>query len=588
MTEEYKYDLFISYAREDHAWVKHYLHEPLLACILPDGKRPRIFLDNSELGIGAGENFIAALSEALQKTRRIIPVYSDHYFKKEMTLWELRKAFQLDPNGNKRLINPVLLSLSSEVQGKIPFEVNHIQYIDILKEPQWFERLRVNLDLAAQKQKLELKFLNTVPDTQVNLTLPEIKIALNNSGTGGGEEEIEITAKNAGLQGSLKKQTKEGVAVFSDLSCTTTCEKVTLKAMVTGYATVESNAFTVAPAPMLPRVEQGSKTVSVIEGTAERKDPDLIAIIAEEGVASGKYFQSGRSILLFTAENALVYDCLGKKLATVPVPEPLRLILADNCEIVLASWNGNVTLINDTGQWRSNGFRGSSGQFCIPADCSISSPYTVLGFWNGDIFRLGLAEEPVRIFNHPDGIQVLATFQTYIYFCDLKGVFHIVEDGKYLYSREIERTILKIELFGTRGILLVGEQAIYQLMFGRADIYQDDLNLSSIIFSLREGEYVTLLDRDGKGVRIDEELALQSQFYTTAGAKPICSEKKGQYSVFLYPDATRSLLFNDKIVYTHPFGIFCFDPTLEQIAMGTGKDVKLYKRPLLSKLSQVI
>ena len=29
--------LFISYAREDSEWVKHYLYEPLLKCTLPDG-----------------------------------------------------------------------------------------------------------------------------------------------------------------------------------------------------------------------------------------------------------------------------------------------------------------------------------------------------------------------------------------------------------------------------------------------------------------------------------------------------------------------------------------------------------------------
>ena len=38
---EFTYDIFISYAREDYAWVRNSLYTPLTQCLLPEADGPR-------------------------------------------------------------------------------------------------------------------------------------------------------------------------------------------------------------------------------------------------------------------------------------------------------------------------------------------------------------------------------------------------------------------------------------------------------------------------------------------------------------------------------------------------------------------
>ena len=72
--QEYTYDIFISYAREDYAWVSSELHTPLTQCVRADGRAPRVFLDQSDVGVGIGQDFTEALAKAISNSHRIIQI----------------------------------------------------------------------------------------------------------------------------------------------------------------------------------------------------------------------------------------------------------------------------------------------------------------------------------------------------------------------------------------------------------------------------------------------------------------------------------------------------------------------------------
>ena len=76
MAVETRFDIFISYAREDLEWVRGNLYEPLSRCRTGSGRRPRIFFDVGEEGIGIGMSFIDAIH--VSTTSRGVPVVGSH------------------------------------------------------------------------------------------------------------------------------------------------------------------------------------------------------------------------------------------------------------------------------------------------------------------------------------------------------------------------------------------------------------------------------------------------------------------------------------------------------------------------------
>jgi len=264
------------------------------------------------------------------------------------------------------------------------------------------------------------------------------------------------------------------------------------------------------------------------------------------------------------------------------------MIKADEKIMIIATWQGDVIMIKDDGQNKTFGFSGHGLEFCIPSDSFAFDDQAYIGFWNGDIYHLSFNTEPSLIVNHPEGIQAITTLQNRLYFCDLNGFFHIMEGGKYLYSMEIEKNILGLFIFGTRSMVIIAGRSAYQLQFNKADIFTEALGQSSCTQVMRQGNVLIILDEDGKGLVIDEEQIIQSQFHTTAGAVPVCSNDSGDTIVFLYPDGSSALLEDEKIVHIQPSGTICFDPGMKHVAIANEKQIKLCTKAILSNLTSGI
>src|SRR6266536_3822986 len=118
MTQDYVYDIFISYRRRGHAftWVTEYFY-PLLVNWFPDHTPPNynisIFIDREE--IKTGESWSIDLREALRLSRYLLPIWSPDYFRSDWCKAELHTMLKREEmlglrqgNNASGLIYPVV------------------------------------------------------------------------------------------------------------------------------------------------------------------------------------------------------------------------------------------------------------------------------------------------------------------------------------------------------------------------------------------------------------------------------------------------------------------------------------------------
>ncbi len=124
---EYRYDLFISYAREDNHehWVEE-LHLALgkeLQQVL--GREVNVFIDRSDLS----NDYLRDLSEAIGDSNLFMPVLSPSYLTSESCMAEaerpaLRSHSPIEPSGR---IFPIVL-IPTDYSGLLPHGLASIQH----------------------------------------------------------------------------------------------------------------------------------------------------------------------------------------------------------------------------------------------------------------------------------------------------------------------------------------------------------------------------------------------------------------------------------------------------------------------------
>ena len=88
--EVYDYDVFISYARLDRAWVFEHVFVPFRDAVLPDGRKLSVFFDTASIRSGTG--WQTKLSLAIDASRFIVPIYSGAYFEQPYCRFEILRA----------------------------------------------------------------------------------------------------------------------------------------------------------------------------------------------------------------------------------------------------------------------------------------------------------------------------------------------------------------------------------------------------------------------------------------------------------------------------------------------------------------
>jgi cellulose biosynthesis protein BcsQ len=122
-TDDYHYDLFVSYERSSADWTIA-LVEALRRELEMLLQLPRIYLDITELRAGA--HFLTAHASALARSRLMLAVLTPRYAAGEWTMREFHAFYERSKRSGRPLILPVLMRL-----GDFPVEIQSLQWIDL-------------------------------------------------------------------------------------------------------------------------------------------------------------------------------------------------------------------------------------------------------------------------------------------------------------------------------------------------------------------------------------------------------------------------------------------------------------------------
>ncbi len=559
------YDVFISYAREDTRWVQENLYRRLEACRTGDGRRPRIFFDVGEAGVRVAQNWMDSIVRAIQSCRKFVAVYSEHYLRKEMCLYELENAHVRDPRGRLGIFTPILIDpLAARL---IPLSVQLIQYCST-SSPNWFEEVLEGLELQEARERPRLRFLGPVPDVTVNHTLPPVRVEL--SGVPG-EEEVTVSLEAGELQGTLAVATQGHVAVFADLSVGAPLSAARLTARVPGAEQpAVSNPFAVLTPP------------SISDGAP----PPPAAAPRIDACGEAVFFASGAALLLVGPDQVRLYDTRGRPLPGEPVPlaAPPRLVRCDGPRLALADWAGNVHLFHDDGRheaWPASAFpggAGSEGGFAVPGDVVLGEGHAHVGFWNGVVCRLEPGGQAVPEFRHDEGVQALAARGDHLYVCGFDGRladYNLRQaPARAVRFARLEPTVHRLRRDGD-SLVALGDRRAYLVHLADFSALPDDVALTGGAATFAEVGLPVVIDSRGRGGRLTPGLEWKQRFVTAAGAVPVSADRAGALCVFRNPDGSRTLMVDDRIRLTHVGGTLAVSPAGDLCAVGDGDGVAL-------------
>jgi len=134
--ETYDYDVFISYAHEEGAWVFEHIYSPLREAQLPGGRKLNIFFDKESIRYGTA--WQEKITLAIDGSRFVVPVYSETYFRRPYCRFEIMRAHLkwINAGTTSRSVLPIM-------RGKptIPATVADIQAVSINEVPDLVERV---------------------------------------------------------------------------------------------------------------------------------------------------------------------------------------------------------------------------------------------------------------------------------------------------------------------------------------------------------------------------------------------------------------------------------------------------------------
>jgi hypothetical protein len=556
---EDRYDVFISYAREDLEWVQQHLYEPLARCRLADGRAPRIFFDLGEHGVKGGDDFLQRIADALEGATFIVPVYSLYYFLKPMCKHELELAYSRMVLRPPETPNPIIPILQEpRALEKIPFKLQTTHFWRTT-DSNWFAKLCDSLGLKPFSARPELAFAEHPAPATARLTLPPVRVRVTFAGKPRADapEEVALAAEGAPLEGTLRALTNtEGVATFADLVVPTAATGVKLVARAAGAEPVSSAPFDVL-APPPPKVERTPPT------------------IAAEGEAV--FFASGRAVLVARPGALAVFDTTGRALVPhVGVQGRVRLVSRSGPLLAVADWSGNVWLFSDGGESRTWAFGGTAGGFVVPGAIAFDGAAAFVGFWSGRAFRIDIGGAATEAFHHDGGVQALAVTNGRAYAADFTGalVVYDLTTKRLVNSKAIEKGIWALRACAG-GLVGVGDKYTYRVELQPFEVHREALPEGAAAGVFGDSDRPVLVSADGAGLRVKPHLAYGPRFRAPPGAVPVGADDAGSLCVCAAPDGTRVLVRDSVTKYSHTAGTLAVSPARDLYALGEPGGVRL-------------
>lgn len=149
--ERYDWDVFISYAHDETAWVKQHVYEPFRRARLHDGRALEIFFDTSSIRYGA--DWASKISRSIAHSRFIVPVYSDIYFTRPYCRFEITRALRkwINAGEESRCVLPIMIG-----HPNILDTVDDIQAKSIDDDPNLVEEVIAEIVGRLSRQPAEI------------------------------------------------------------------------------------------------------------------------------------------------------------------------------------------------------------------------------------------------------------------------------------------------------------------------------------------------------------------------------------------------------------------------------------------------
>lgn len=429
-------------------------------------------------------------------------------------------AFDRDPTGDEGIVVPLMLE-----RCKLPDHAKRIQFISVLDQPDWFERLCDGLELTAVPERLTLQFLTQPNDVRINETLAAVRIQVCNEAgvVRPTDDVITVRAERHALQGDTSKPAQGGIVEFDDLALDKTASKQRLVASAEGLTAIFSETFRVqqpAPSPH-PSTDDtlpaSGQPVFFAGGAA-------IAVLGDRVVAA--FSVAGRAPLL-----AEPLQLNGR----------LRLIVRGRDSLVLADWEGYVYLLYPHGPPQLWKLRDESRSLNIIGAVAHDGDDVYIGLWSGEVFRFAGKQPPQLYLQHAAGVQAIAAAGNRLAIAGLDGQLAFYVDGRPTRSNPLEPIVRLIKPFGSN-LAIVGRTRLYQAPWDGGPVLTEEFLLGDVAAVYGDSRLPIVINRQGHGILINGELATCGEFRTTPGAVPMSADDAGAWCVFRNPDGVHTLL----------------------------------------------
>jgi hypothetical protein len=570
VADERRYDVLVSYARENDALVEKFVYEPLCRCLVPTGGRARIFFDQGPDGVRPGEAFRRALADAIKRSEAFVPVFSRAYFASDMCQWELDIAQEVGQlraeRGERFKLVPLLLEKGVEV----PLHIGAIHYQFFLAEG-WFEKLCQAIDLIPQGAAPGLAFRHPPVEAFVNRTLPPVEVVLvaDDPRLLHGQEEVTISAEHGPLAGTVIRRTDHGVAVFDDLSIGAPVPSTRL---IAGYAGGSVQART-DPFPVLQEPPLYLPDDSLVEGTVA-------------GLHHGEaWFLGCGAVATLLPGRLEMLDTTGGHVSGWDVDGEPRLVRCSQSSVVLATWEGRVHVATADGRFSTWDLGSYPDRLTIPGDVATTDEHSVyVGLWSGSVYRMGGGGDwpPDLVLEHPEGVQALEAVGERLYVCGLDGRLCVYERGRSLASYQLEPIVRLVKAF-EQALVVVGTTKLFQLPFDQAHLLEDPLPLGDVVGVFGDTDLPVVVDAEGRGIRFDETLTIRRGFRAAPGVLPCGADRVGRCCVLANLDGSRSLVVDGRVVRTHADGALAVSPEGDRVAVGDERGLRIVPRHELGR-----
>jgi hypothetical protein len=209
--------------------------------------------------------------------------------------------------------------------------------------------------------------------------------------------------------------------------------------------------------------------------------------------------------------------------------------------MAVASWSGRVDLLTSAGEHHHWELAAPNSDYAIPGDLRLDGGEVLLGLWSGRVLRLAVGQDAVQVIDHPAGVERMVVAGDRLGVCGFDGGLAIYRNGRRVRSHKLEPGIRLLEAVAG-GLLAVGEDHLFRVALDSGRVLTQELPLVDVAEVLADSEWPVLIDRQGRAVVIDAELAVRASFHAGAGAVPVAADRAARCCVLAEPDGSRSLV----------------------------------------------